>query len=103
MAVLVIGIPSSFALVYRIDRLVRPLLRVPDALFVALYVYLVLMALFGFRLLFNYAKWVFPRMEGPTRRQGGPQLHKAVLIAIGGTLLSIVTETLLRMMGLPLP
>lgn len=103
VAVLVVGIPSSFALVYRIDRLVRPLLQVPDALFVALYVYLVLMALFGFRLLFNYAKWVFPRMEGPTRRQGGPKLHKAVLIAIGGTLLSIVTETLLRMMGLPLP
>lgn len=102
VAVLVLGFPASFALVYRADRFLRPLLRVPDALFVALYVYLVLVALFGFRLLFNYAKWVFPKCEGPTR-QGGPKFHKAVLVAIGGTLLSLVTETLLRMLGVPLP
>lgn len=103
VAVLILGFPASFALVYRADRFLRLLLQVPDALFVAFYVYLVLIALFGFRLLFNYSKWVFPKCEGPTRRQGGPKFHKAVLLAIGGTLLSLVIETLLRMIGVPLP
>jgi hypothetical protein len=103
LAVLVLGIPASFALVYRIDRVLRPILRVPDALFVALYVYLVLIALFGFRLLFNYAKWVFPKIEGPARREGGPKIHKAVLVLIGSTFVSVVVETFLRMLGLALP
>ena len=66
-------------------------------------VYLVLIALFGFRLLFNYSKWIFPKCEGPSRSQDGPKFHRAVLIAIGGGLLSLVTETLLRMVGMRLP
>lgn len=103
IALLVFGFPASFALIYRIDHLLRQALHVSDALFVALYVYLVLIALFAFRVLFNYTKWVLPKCEGPTRRQGGPKSHKAVLVTVGVSVISVVIETLLRMIGLPLP
>lgn len=103
IAVLLFGLLLSFTFVYRIDRWVRPFLELPDALFVALYVYLVLIALTGFRLLFNYARWVFPKCEGPTRRQGGPKYHKTLLGVIGTGLLASVAVTLLKMLGFPVP
>jgi len=62
---------------------------------------MVLVALLGFRVFFNYTKWIFPKMEGPTRRRG-PGLHKAGLTIIMLTLLSLVIESLLRMAGFPL-
>ncbi len=102
LLVLSIGFPVSFAFVYRADRVLKPVLNLPDALFVALYVYLVLVALIGFRLVFNYAKWIFPKIEGPTRRQRGPKRHKAFLATIGVALLSLVISSLLRMLGIQL-
>lgn len=99
--VLFLGFPISFAFVYRMDRILRPTLVLPDALFVALYVYLVLVALLAFRLLFNYAKWIFPKIEGITRRQGGPRLHKTILGAIALVLLSLTITSLVRMIGIP--
>ncbi len=103
IAVLILGIPASFALVYRVDRFLKSVLQVPDALFVAVYVYLVLLALFAFRVLFNYARWVFPKCEGPTRRQRGPKFHKSIIVAAGGVLLSIMVETFLKMIGIRVP
>ena len=46
---------------------------------------------------------VFPKIEGPARREGGPKIHKAVLVLIGSTFVSVVVETFLRMLGLALP
>jgi hypothetical protein len=103
VAVLLVGIPASFALIYRVDHWLRPVIQVSNALFVALYVYLVVIELYGFRVLFNYAKWVFPKCEGPTRRQGGPRFHKSIFGLIGGTFLSVVVETILRMLGFRFP
>lgn len=100
--VVLLGFPSSFAFVYRIDRAVSSMVQLPNALSVALYVYLVLVALFGFRVLFNYGKWVFAKVEGPTRLHGGPIFHKAVLGVVGATLLTLVVQTLLRIVGVPL-
>ena len=92
----------SFNLVYHVDRFVRPALTLPEALFVALYVYFVLVALLGFCLLFNYAKWVLPKIEGPSRRHGGPKLHKAILGAIALALTVRAVTSLLWILGIHL-
>jgi len=100
--VILIGFPGSFAFVYRIDGILKPRVSLPEALFVALYVYIVLVALLGFRILFNYFKWVFPRIEGPSRVHGRADIHRAAIIFIALTLLSLIVESLLRMAGFPL-
>jgi hypothetical protein len=100
--VLLIGFPLSFNLVYHFDKVLRPILTLPDALFVALYVYLVLVVLLGFRLLFNYAKWVLPNIEGPARGHGGPRFHKMVLAAVALTLLTRLVTSLLWVLGIHL-
>ena len=100
--VLLIGIPVSFNVVYHFDRFLRPVLKLPDALFVALYVYLVLVALLVFRLLFNYAKWILPKVEGPSRKHGLPGFHKTALTAIALTLLVRLVTSLLWIAGIHL-
>ncbi len=101
LLVVTLGFPASFLFVYRVDLILRPRLRLPDALFVAFYVYLVLVALLAFRLLFNYSKWIFPKLEFPTREQVGPRRHKALIVIIGLTALSLVVESFLKMIGFP--
>jgi hypothetical protein len=102
LLVLFFGFPLSLNLVYHFDKVLRPILKLPDALFVALYVYLVLVALLGFRFLFNYAKWVFPKIEAPLKRHGAPGLHKTVLGAIALALLVHGFTSLLWVLGIHL-
>jgi hypothetical protein len=101
IALLFVGFPASFAAIYRLDRALRQRLDLVDPLYVAFYVYAVLIVLWGFRILFNYSRWVFPKLEGPDRREGR-RLHKAVFLLIGATLVSLVVETFLRMVGIQL-
>lgn len=101
--VLLLGFPASFYLVYRIDFLIGPLLNLPNALFVALYVYLVLVGLFCFRILFNYARWVLPRIEGPARGRAVAVFHKTVLSAIALALLTRLVFGMLAILGIHLP
>jgi hypothetical protein len=102
LLVLTIGFPVSFNLVYHFDKILRPVLKLPDALFVALYVYLVLVVLLGFRLIFNYAKWVLPKIEGPSRRHGAPRLHKTILAAVALTLMARLITSFLWILGIHL-
>ena len=41
-----------------------------DGVAMAVYVYVVLMSLFVFKKIFDYARWVFPRVEGPHAGRG---------------------------------
>jgi hypothetical protein len=102
LLLMVIGIPVSFNVVYHFDKILRPILKLPEALFVALYVYLVLVALLGFRFLFNYAKWVLPKIEGPAGRHGSPRLHKTILAALAVTLLGRLVTSLFWILGIHL-
>lgn len=97
---LVAGFPLAFILVFRIDQAIRSRLSMPESLFFTFYIFLVLIILWAFRTCFNYARWVFPKLEGPDRREKGPILHKALLIIIGGTLLSIAIEAVLPFIGI---
>jgi hypothetical protein len=60
---ILIGFPFSLDVVYHIDRAVKHTATLPEALLIALYVYIVLLVLLLFRTLFNYARWAFPKLE----------------------------------------
>jgi hypothetical protein len=88
--------------IYNLDNRLSTLIKLPAAVFVALYVYLVLVGLYGFRIFFNYVKWVFPKIEGPPQRNRGAIVHKMVLTAISLALLSRVVTTMLWFAGIHL-
>lgn len=99
---LLVGFPLTLNLVYHSDRLLSPLLKLPEALFVVLYVYLTLLLLLAFRILFNYAKWVFPKVEGPSSLRGGARLHKTILTIIAGGMLVRLVSSFLWIIGIRL-
>jgi hypothetical protein len=80
-------LPSSFAWVYRINLWIEHAqIAAPQALLVSFYVYVVLVILYFYRLAFNYARWIFPKIEGP-RAVRKLIRHRAALVAVIGTLL----------------
>jgi hypothetical protein len=74
-----LGIPLSLYWVYRIDHWFAPsLLPIPEALKVAIYVYIVLLIMFIYRVTFNVVRKTFPKLEGPTRQAGHTWLQNTV-------------------------
>ncbi len=102
VGLLLIGIPLCLDGIYHLDERLAPTVRLPQALFVALYVYLTLVGLWAFRILFNYTKWVFPKIEATTQRKGAAAIHKTVIGAIFLTLLARVVTTTLWVLGIHL-
>lgn len=83
LLLLIFGFPMSLAWVYRANQWFQQAsLTWPEALFVAFYVYVVLLALYFFRITFNYTRWIFPKVEGPNPRQKGPLKHRIILSAL---------------------
>jgi hypothetical protein len=97
-----VGIPLCLDGIYHLDQRLAPIVKLPQAIFVALYVYLALVGLWTFRILFNYAKWVFPKIEAQTQRRGAAAIHKMVIGAIMITLATRVVTTTLWLLGIHL-
>jgi hypothetical protein len=102
LALFFVGFPACLDAIYNFDKRLTALVKLPQAVFVALYVYLVLIGLLGFRILFNYAKWVFPKIEGPPHRSGGATFHKTFLSALCLALVIRVVTTALWIVGIHL-
>jgi hypothetical protein len=43
-----------------------------------------------FRMIFSYARWVYPKVEGPSLSQRGPKAHRFVLFAIVTSVLATI-------------
>lgn len=94
-----IGIPTSLAFVYHIDKWTKLTANSPGAVRIPLYVALFLLGLLIFRFLFNYAKWAFPKIESPSVR-GWPVLHRSLLTIIWTSVVSILVESIARILHL---
>jgi len=96
IALWVFGIPASILSVYRIDRFLKLSLSlgIPVATIVCFFLFF-LYVLF-FRITFNYPKWLFPKIEGPSRRPWAV-FHKTLLAIIGTSLVAYVVESCIRM------
>lgn len=93
-----LGIPMALAGVYRVDKWVKLDLNLPASLHVLLYVVLFMLFLLIFRFVFNYAKWAFPKIETPNMR-GWPAMHRSLLLIIWTSILSLVIESIARILG----
>ena len=98
--VFIVGFPLSFIVVYYLAAIIRRRAALPDALTVAVYVYIVLFVLFLFRIVFNYARWVFPPVEVNAPHQHIATAHKAAIIALGGMILAALVAAALKLMGI---
>ena len=59
-----VGLPMSFYLCWRLSNVIEMHLGAINAVLSgAAYIYVVLVTLFGYRILFGYTKWAFPTME----------------------------------------
>jgi hypothetical protein len=99
-----VGIPLSLYWVYRIDRWFSPsTFAIPDALKVAIYVYIALVIMFIYRVTFNVARRTFPKLEGPERQTRSTWLQRTPLgVLMAGLLSDILFEigrALLRLLG----
>lgn len=87
------GFPLSFTAVAFGDSLLRKRVIGPESLFVAIDVYIALIALLAFRILFNYMRWAYPKLEGPSRVSAALAWHrgfaKLIVAGIVGTLIRV--------------
>lgn len=75
--------PLGFFTIYKIERLFSlSASGVPTVFMVALYLYFFIIVLNIFRMVFNYARWIFPKMELVTSLKKGAILHRIILGAI---------------------
>jgi len=98
--VILVGFPLSFEIVYRLDRLIRTKATIPEALSVALYVYIVLVVLFLFRTLFNYARWAFPKLEVDAPRQHIGAAHRVAISTLALMVLAVLVKASLKLFGI---
>ena len=86
---IVVFAPISFRLIYLFDRVLRNnKVNVSSVFLLFLYFYTFLITLNVFRVIFNYARWIFPNNELKTT-SNKPAIHRAILwvilLAILGT------------------
>ncbi len=95
-----IGFPLSFWVVNHLDKLIQRRFSPALALSVAIDVYVVLMALFLFRVTFNYARWIFPKVEIDAPRQHIAVGHRVVISTIGLMIASVLVKAILKLFGI---
>jgi hypothetical protein len=98
--VILVGFPLSFNIVYRLDRLIKRNVSLPEALLVALYVYAVLVALLLFRTLFNYARWAFPKLEIDAPRQHAAAVHRIAISTLALIVLGVLVKAAFKLFGI---
>jgi hypothetical protein len=88
--------PITFWSIFRVDKYLKLLKTdIPTVLSIAIYIYIFFIILFIFRLLFNYARWIFPLLEFAP--DGGTKMgkHRTILSVIFlGVLVSLIWEIL---------
>lgn len=95
---LLLGFPLSFYIVYHLDRVVRHHVLLPEALAVAMYVWLVVVVFFFFRILFNYARWAFPKMELDAPRQHRRAVaHRLTVSGVTAMILGALVKAALKL------
>src|ERR1019366_776522 len=97
---MLLGFPLSLIFVYRLDRLIRSRAALPQALGVAIDVYVVLMALFAFRITFNYARWVFPKVELDAPRQHVGVQHRLAISTLVLMIVATLVQAILKLFGI---
>lgn len=92
-----LGIPTSIALVYHIDKWAKLSVNSPGAVRIPAYMAIFVLGLAVFRFLFNYAKWVFPKLESP-KTHGWPVTHRTLLALIWTSVVAVLVESIAKIL-----
>lgn len=94
-------IPMSFRIIYKIDSIFGLRSGKASSVFiVALYLYFFIIALNVFRMIFNYARWVFPKIELITSLKRGAITHRGILMIIFLGLIIAVIHDLIKLLSI---
>jgi len=86
--------PLILRLLYKLSLVLQPKIGNASVFFKAgIYLYFFLILLYIYRIIFNYARWVFPNVELKTSLQKGAFTHRCILSAI---LFSVVTTYIIE-------
>jgi len=78
-----IGMPLTLTWLYKFSQLIGDKLdKTSDIMSIAIYLYLFMLMLLVFRILFNYTRYIFLKIEGPRHPNKGPWIHRGFLVAI---------------------
>lgn len=93
-------IPLNLRLLYKINLKLQPnFVGMSTFMKVGIYLYFFVILLYVYRIIFNYARWVFPNIELTTSLQKGATVHRLILgalvLSIVGTLLFEVVKVIL--------
>lgn len=92
-----LGVPVVFWVLFRIDaNVISAGYNSSKVFLVALYVYLFLVGLILFRLLFNYARWVFPKYEYSTPDESKPSRHRKVFWSVFITIVGVLVQDIIH-------
>lgn len=76
-------IPLNLRLLYKMNLQLQPkFIGMSSFLKVGIYLYFFLILLYAYRIIFNYARWVFPNIEFTTSLQKGATIHRLILWAL---------------------
>lgn len=91
-------IPLGFFTIYKIERIFYLSGNgITTVFMVALYLYFFIIVLNIFRMVFNYARWIFPKMELVTSLKKGAILHRIILGVIFFAIFSSFIYDLLKL------
>ena len=79
------GMPLTLAWLYKFSQwqwMGNKLDQSPEIITIAVYIYLSVLILFIFRILFNYTRYIFLKVEGPRHPNKGPWRHRGLLAAL---------------------
>jgi hypothetical protein len=92
-----IGFPVAILWVYRVDQwLASARTHFSTSVAVGIYVYVVIMGLYVFRLIFNYIRYMLPKYEGPRRGTRGAVKERVALVALVASWLSSAVYELVK-------
>ena len=78
-----LGMPLMLAWLYKISQWIGDKLdKTPEIISIAIYLYLFVLMLLVFRILFNYTRYIFLKVEGPRHPNKGPWKHRSLLAAL---------------------
>lgn len=77
LALLVIILPATFWLIFRLDKYIKLFsAKIPTVLSIGIYVYIFFLILFFFRMMFNYLRWIFPLLEFQWKNKSKMMRHR---------------------------
>ena len=98
VSLFLLGVPLTIVAIDGLASLMRS--KSSEGLKAGVYIYVVLLMLFLFRVAFNYARWAFPKVEIDAPHQHIAAAHKAAILALAGMIVAALVAAVVKLFGI---